>query len=67
MAELGDEELSVRKPTPIEAEGKKFQDIGWFKDGKGYRHYGKIPQNEQERNDRNRISTSDSWLYNDTL
>jgi hypothetical protein len=28
MAELGDEELSVRKPTPIEAEGKKFQDIG---------------------------------------
>jgi hypothetical protein len=26
-----------------------------------------MPQNEQERNDRNRIGTSDSWLYSDTL
>jgi hypothetical protein len=60
MAELGDEELSLRKPEAREPKGKKFQDIGWYKDGKGYRHYGVIPQNEQERNDRNRIGTSDS-------
>jgi len=67
MAELGDEELAVRKPEARELPGKKFQDIGWFKDGNGYKHYGIIPQNEDERNDRNRIRTSDSWLYNDTL
>lgn len=60
MAELGDEELSVRKPEAREPQGKKFIDIGWFKDGKGYKHYGVMPQNEQERNDRNRIGTSDS-------
>lgn len=67
MAELGDEELSVRKPEAREPQGKKFQDIGWFVDGKGYKHYGKIPRNEQERNDRNRINTSDSWLYKDIV
>jgi hypothetical protein len=28
MCELGDEELSIRKPTPKEPVGKKFTDIG---------------------------------------
>lgn len=67
MCELGDEELSVRKPVARDPVGKKFQDIGWYKDGRGYKHYGVIPQNDEERNDRNRINTSDSWLYTDTL
>ena len=67
MCELGDEELSVRKPTAKEPEGKKFQDIGWYTDGRGYKHYGIIPLNDDERNDRNRINASDSWLYTDTL
>jgi hypothetical protein len=29
MAELGDEEMSVRKPEAQEPKGKQFQDIGW--------------------------------------
>lgn len=67
MCELGDEEMSLRKPEAREPEGKKFVDIGWFKDGKGYRHFGKIPQNMDERNAQNRIRTSDSWLYKELL
>jgi len=60
MCELGDEEMSTRKPEAREPEGKKFVDIGWFKDGRGYRHFGKIPQNIEERNAQNRTRTSDS-------
>ena len=29
MCELGDEELSLKKPEAREKPGKKFQDIGW--------------------------------------
>jgi hypothetical protein len=60
MAELGDEELSVRKPEAIETSTKAFRDFGWFVDSKGYRHYGVIPKTEEERNERSRISPSDS-------
>lgn len=67
MAELGDEELSVRKPVAREPEGKLFQHIGWYTDGRGYKHYGIIPQTDEEKNDRNRINTDDSWLYQDSL
>ena len=67
MAELGDEELSVRKPEARDPKGKEFRDIGWFKDAKGYKHYGVIPKTEEERNGRNRINSSDSWLYNGIL
>lgn len=67
MAELGDEELSVRKPEAREPKGNTFVDIGWYKDARGYRHHGAIPKNDEERNDRNRIRASDSWLYSDPL
>ena len=60
MCELGDEELSLRKPEAREPEGKKFVDIGWYKDGKGYKHYGIIPQTKEERDAKNRVGTTDS-------
>lgn len=63
MCELADEELSLRKPVEREAINNTFQDIGWFKDAKGYRHYGIIPKTEEELYATNRISTADSWLY----
>ena len=67
MAELGDEELSVRKPEAKEPKGKEFRDIGWWTDERGYKHNGIIPITKEERNDRTRIRTNDSWLYNDQL
>ena len=67
MCELGDEELSVKKPVEKEVEIKSYDDIGWWKDNKGYRHYGIIPKTEEERNGRVRIRTEDSWLYNGDL
>lgn len=63
MAELGDEELSVRKPEAREPKGKEFRDIGWYTDNKGYKHYGVIPRNDDERAGRTRYSSNESWLY----
>lgn len=67
MCELGDEELSIRKPELKEEINKQFRDIGWYKDIYGYRHYGIIPTTEEEKYGRSRIRTSDKWLFNDTL
>jgi hypothetical protein len=67
MAELGDEELSVRKPVAREPIGKKFEDIGWYKDSKGYKHYGIIPKTIEERDARTRINSDDSWIYKDLV
>ena len=67
MCELGDEELSVKKPTEKETEVTHQDDIGWWKDNKGYKHYGIIPKSEEEKNERTRIRREDSWLYNETL
>ena len=64
MAELADEELSTRKPVEIEPVHKTFQDFGWWTDANGYKHYGAIPQNENERYEQQRIRKEDSWLYN---
>jgi len=60
MAELGDEELSVRTPEAIEKTDKTFRDIGWFVDARGYKQYGVIPKTEEEKYDRARISPRDS-------
>lgn len=67
MCELGDEELSSKKPVEREQVSNQFRDIGWYKDSKGYRHYGLIPKTEEERNAKTRISSADSWLYKDSL
>ncbi len=63
MCELADEELSTRKPVEREAQNAKFVDFGWWKDEKGYKHYGEIPVNKKERNDNTRIRKEDSWIY----
>lgn len=60
MAELADEELSTRKPVEIEPVHKTFQDFGWWTDANGYKHYGAIPQNENERYEQQRIRKEDS-------
>ena len=62
MCELGDEELSVRKPEAQGKYAKEFKPIGWYKDSKGYKHYGVIPQTEEERYSKNRVSQLDKWL-----
>lgn len=67
MAELGDEELSFKKPEEINPKGKQFQDIGWFKDSNGYKHFGAIPKNSNERYEKNRPRVSDQWLYNELI
>lgn len=67
MCELGDEEMSLKKPEAREPAAKQFQDIGWWKDSKGYKHYGAIPQSKEERHARERISKEDSWLYKELV
>lgn len=71
MAELADQELSGRQPIKVEQdEGDVFQDFGYYKDEKGYMHFGVIPKKEQPINvnikytdDPYRIETSDTRLY----
>ena len=60
MAELGDEELSARRPIENEPISNQFSDIGWYKDSKGYKHYGKIPKTEEEKYAKARPSPADS-------
>lgn len=67
MAELGDEELSFKKPAEKDPPMTDYRDIGWWKDSKGYKHYGVIPKTEEERNGRTRIRAKDSWLYQDNI
>ena len=50
MAELADEELGGVVATDVEPEEEnKFQDIGYYKDERGIRHFGIIPRNEQPK------------------
>ena len=67
MCELGDEELSARRPVEREPNGVKFQDVGYYTDNRGYKHYGIIPKTEEERNAKTRPSYEDSWLYAESL
>lgn len=66
MAELGDEELSVRKPTEKEEVTASFRDFGWFTDKNGYKQYGMIPLKGEEY-ERPRINPGDSWLYKELV
>lgn len=67
MAELGDEELSMKKPVEKEPKSNQFRDIGWYTDSRGYKHYGAIPLTNEERDGKTRISADDSWLYKDLI
>lgn len=60
MAELGDEEMSSKKPQTEEKYNKEFRDIGWFTDERGYKHYGVIPKTQEEKYAQNRIRKRDS-------
>lgn len=66
MAELGDEELSLKAPEAREPVQKQFKDIGWYRDERGYKKYGVIPSKD-ELNEKIRLSPKDSWLYKDNL
>lgn len=44
MCEIADEELSEVVPVAIKDVKKEFQDIGYYKDEKGYTHFGVIPK-----------------------
>nr|DAR62319.1 MAG TPA: hypothetical protein [Bacteriophage sp.] len=45
MAELADEELSGVIPREVEPEEDSgWQDMGWYVDEKGYKHFGVIPK-----------------------
>ena len=71
MTELADQELSGRIPLKIEKdEDNKFQDIGYYTDEYGYKHFGVIPQKQQVQNirlqyenDPYRNETSDTRLH----
>ena len=75
MVELADQELSGRQPTKIDKEVEEFQDIGYYIDEKGYRHFGAIPKkpiqqiiiNQEKQDDPYRIETSDPRLLQDTV
>lgn len=75
MVELADQELSGRQPTKVDKEVEEFQDIGYYIDEKGYRHFGAIPKkpiqqiiiNQEKQDDAYRIETSDPRLLQDTV
>ena len=75
MLELADQELSGRQPTKVDKEVEEFQDIGYYIDEKGYRHFGAIPKkpiqqiiiNQEKQDDPYRIETSDPRLLQDTV
>ena len=44
MAEIADEEISELVPVSVKETKKEFQDIGYYKDERGYVKYGIIPK-----------------------
>jgi hypothetical protein len=47
MAEIADEEVSELVPVAVKEVSQDFQDIGYYKDEKGYTHFGVIPKQIQ--------------------
>lgn len=46
MCEIADEEISEVIPVAVKDTKKQFQDIGYYKDEKGYTRFGIIPQSK---------------------
>ena len=46
MCEIADEEISELVPVAIKEAKTEFQDIGYYKDEKGYTRFGVIPKND---------------------
>jgi hypothetical protein len=44
MVEIADEELSEVIPVAVKSIENQFQDIGYYKDEKGYTRFGVIPK-----------------------
>jgi len=44
MAEIADEEISEVVPVAVKEVKNEFQDIGYYKDEKGYTRFGVIPK-----------------------
>jgi len=44
MAEIADEEISELVPVATKEVQEEFQDIGYYKDEKGYTRFGVIPK-----------------------
>ena len=47
MTEIADEEVSELVPVAQKEIKEQFQDIGYYKDEKGYTHFGIIPKQNQ--------------------
>lgn len=65
MAELGDEELSVRHPTVREPESGEFRDIGYYFDSNGKKRFGIIPKAGEIIYETPR--DSNTWLYKELI
>ena len=49
MTEIADEEISELVPVAQKEIKKEFQDIGYYKDEKGYTHFGVIPKSTESQ------------------
>lgn len=67
MCELGDEELSLRKPEVVEFYFTEFRDVGWFTNEYGRKQYGVIPKNKEELNEARRFRNNYSFISDDDL
>ena len=67
MCELGDEELSLRKPEVVESYSTEFRDVGWFTNEYGRKQYGVIPKNKEELNEARRFRNNYSFISDDDL
>lgn len=50
MAEIADEELNGVVPKSNKPISQDFQDIGYYKDERGYTRFGIIPKNQFTKN-----------------
>jgi len=44
MTEIADEEVSELVPVSVKPVSQDFQDIGYYTDERGYKHFGIIPK-----------------------
>lgn len=62
MAELGDEELSLKKPREKETVDKTYRDFGYYIDRNGKKQHGMIPLKGETNNEYNRTARSNIKL-----
>lgn len=67
FTELGDEELSAKKPQERNATMKTFRDFGYWTDSNGIKRYGVIPKNEYEESNYKEFRREDPWSGNEFI